>query len=371
MIFQFKLLHCLLVGFALSAQASKNRPRKPDGTLHTRDYFYAGGSYVKQGSSDIAHAQMYVEHLVPATVTQEYPILVIHGDGMTGTNFLNTPDGRLGWADYFMSQGYEESYLDQPARGRSAWQENVDGNLTNFDTYTVESHFTAVQRFDLWPQASLHTQWPGNGSVGDETFDAFYMSMMQSLASEVESSQLVQAAGSTLLDEIGPVILLTHSQSGQYGWPLADAHPSQVKAIVALEPIGPPFQNAVFSTDAARPYGVSEIPLNFSPPISSPDDLHPVPVSSTTNFTCYQQSPPARQLPGLANVPVLVVTSQASYHAVYDNCTVQFLTEAGVHAEHLQLEDVGIYGNAHMMFMEKNGLEIAEQVILKWLHQTL
>lgn len=27
--------------------------------------------------------------------------------GMTGTNFLNTPDGRLGWADYFLSKGYE------------------------------------------------------------------------------------------------------------------------------------------------------------------------------------------------------------------------------------------------------------------------
>jgi len=26
---------------------------------------------------------------------------------MTGTNFLNTPDGRPGWADYFMKKGYE------------------------------------------------------------------------------------------------------------------------------------------------------------------------------------------------------------------------------------------------------------------------
>ena len=25
---------------------------------------------------------------------------------MTGTNFLNTPDERPGWADYFMSEGY-------------------------------------------------------------------------------------------------------------------------------------------------------------------------------------------------------------------------------------------------------------------------
>lgn len=27
--------------------------------------------------------------------------------GMTGTNFLNLPDGRVGWADYFLCKGYE------------------------------------------------------------------------------------------------------------------------------------------------------------------------------------------------------------------------------------------------------------------------
>ena len=31
--------------------------------------------------------------------------------GMTGNNFLNMPDGRLGWADYFLSQGYEVDLL--------------------------------------------------------------------------------------------------------------------------------------------------------------------------------------------------------------------------------------------------------------------
>ena len=43
-----------------------------------------------------------------------------------------------------------------------------------------------------------------------------------------------------LLDKIGPAILLTHSQSGAFGWPVADARPDLVKAIVAVEPNGPP-----------------------------------------------------------------------------------------------------------------------------------
>jgi len=33
---------------------------------------------------------------------------------MTGTNFLNTPDGRSGWADYFMKKGYEVGMSSLP-----------------------------------------------------------------------------------------------------------------------------------------------------------------------------------------------------------------------------------------------------------------
>lgn len=77
------------------------------GTLHYRDFFYAGGAYTQQGNSTLVHGQMYVEHLAPAKITQPLPIVFIEGHGMTGTNLLNTPDGRLGWADYFLSKGYE------------------------------------------------------------------------------------------------------------------------------------------------------------------------------------------------------------------------------------------------------------------------
>ena len=78
------------------------------GTLHRRNYFYIGEKYVTTANqSVIASGQIYVEHLVPAQVTQALPLVFIHGHDMTGTNFLNTPDGRLGWADFFLGEGYE------------------------------------------------------------------------------------------------------------------------------------------------------------------------------------------------------------------------------------------------------------------------
>lgn len=139
--------------------------------------------------------------------------------------------------------------------------------------------------------------------------------------------------------------------------------------------MGPPFFKAVFApTGPDLPYGLTEIPLTFSPPLASPDDLHPVIVSSdpSINFTCFQQgNSPPRRLVNVATIPVLVVTSQASYHAVYDDCSVQFLREAGVIVEHVHLPDVGIFGNGHMMFMEKNNIQIAEEVVEKWIDETL
>jgi len=97
----------LVAGIALGANTRR-------GTAHYRDYFYVGYSYVPLDNTSIADGQIYVEHLTPASgTTQPYPILFVHGAGMTGTNFLNTPDERPGWADWFMANGYEVNNQSQ------------------------------------------------------------------------------------------------------------------------------------------------------------------------------------------------------------------------------------------------------------------
>jgi hypothetical protein len=69
-------------------------------------------------------------------------------------------------------------------------------------------------------------------------------------------------------------------------------------------------------------------------------------------------------------MPVLVLTSEASYHAPYDHCTVKYLNQAGVHPTWIKLADLNIHGNSHVVMLEKNNKEIAA-VIASWLDKTL
>ena len=77
------------------------------------------------------------------------------------------------------------------------------------------------------------------------------------------------------------------------------------------------------------------------------------------------QTEPAHQLSTLQGIPILMITSQASYHASYDHCTSKYLTQAGVKHTYVRLPDAGIYGNGHMMMIEKDNLVIAG-LVAKW-----
>jgi hypothetical protein len=121
------------------------------------------------------------------------------------------------------------------------------------------------------------------------------------------------------------------------------------------------------------PYGITAVPMNYSPPIKDASEFKMVQqdkADAPDLVRCYAQAEPARQLPNLQKMPILVLTAEASYHAPYDHCTVNYLRQAGVKPTYIRLADIGIKGNSHVMMLEKNNKEIAA-VIAKWLDETL
>jgi pimeloyl-ACP methyl ester carboxylesterase len=332
--------------------------------------FSIPGRYVEVDKQTIMIGQMFVQYQTPKNRTRPYPVVMIHGGGQTGSNFLSTPDGRRGWADDFVANGYSVYVVDQSGRGRSGFFGDVYGKTRKPSVGNVEQRFTAPKLKQLWPQASLHAQWPGPGTRGDAAFDVFYASQVETIGDEGMIEEINRDAGAKLLDRIGPAVLLTHSQAGVIGWSVADARPQLVKGILAIEPSGPPIRENIakgapdyFEEGAVtRPWGVTRGRIAFEPPAESPDELKLARQEQADGpglVRCVLQAEPARQMPNLRGIPILIVTSEASYHAPYDHCTAKFLAQAGVKNSFVRLADQGIRGNGHMMMLEKNNLEIA------------
>ncbi len=379
--------HILASGFVAATvlagafPAAAQAPAKPPLSIADQGYLYVGGHYQTTKDGQIKTGQMFVQYQIPAEKKHTYPIVMIHGGGQTGTNFLQTPDGREGWATYFLRKGYSVYVIDQSARGRSGYFTDVYGATRRPSTKAMSDRFTNPKESALYPQAKLHTQWPGSGKAGDPIFDEFFASQVEDIADVSAIERLNREAGAALLDRIGPAILLTHSQGGPLGWTIANDRPDKVQAIVAIEPNGPTFyDNQIIGAPdwfkdggVARAHGIARTELAFDPPLQSPDDLKPVRQEKADKpdlVRCWQQAEPARKLSKLAGIPILILTSEASYHAPYDHCTAKFLTQAGVRNDFVRIPDLGIHGNGHMMMLEKNNLEIAG-VLENWIDKTV
>jgi pimeloyl-ACP methyl ester carboxylesterase len=317
--------------------------------------------------------QIYVEKLSPhpAPRNQPLPIIFIAGAAQTGTNFLETPDGRPGWASYFIDKGHTVYLSDQPARGRSFWFPGQGNMVTLGPPNAVSDLFTDVaNNGNQWPQAKLHTQWPGTGRIGDQTFDAFYRSQMQFQVDPFIGEEQNAQAYSALVDIVGPCYIISHSQAGAYGWRVGDMRSNLVKGLIQLEPSGPPFTfRPPIGTGPTFAFGLTDLAIEYNPSAGKDaKDIETVtePAIDADHYECIMQKSPAKQLTNLAKIPELVVTGEASFHAPVDYCTVKYLKQVGVDVEFADLGKEGIHGNGHMLFMEKNNLEIADRVY-EWL----
>src|SRR6201987_3209621 len=127
-----------VIGFAMtSAKAADDPPL----VLARDGFFYVNARTTTVDGKDYVSHQMYVEVRIPAKQTHPYPIVMVHGGTMSGTNYPGTPDGREGWAQYFGRQGYAVYVVDQPGRARSGYLAAAYGPMHHVESRNTPSRF--------------------------------------------------------------------------------------------------------------------------------------------------------------------------------------------------------------------------------------
>jgi pimeloyl-ACP methyl ester carboxylesterase len=342
-------------------------------------YFFVGVERADLALGTVVNGkQMYVESMIPVQVRHPYPIVLVHVGGGQGTDWMGTPDGRPGWASYLVQEGYAVYVVDRPGHGRPPFHPELDGPFPVHAPVLEEisGRFTPPNPTSTnkpLPFQHFHNQWPGKGGVGSPDLDQFIASQGGAYvtvagppgaagfgAGQAIAHEIWRERGAMLLDKIGPAIIMTHSAGGPFGWLVAEIRPNLVKGIIAVEGGGQPFAGA-------NVWGMSTIPVTYDPPVLDPSELATVVVPSPEmGIADYKvQAEPARKLKNLQGIPIVIVTSQGSFASPGNPGAIAFFKQAGCRAEELRLVDHGIYGNGHMMMVEKNNREVL-QPILDW-----
>jgi len=136
---------CLTSIFLLLAMASSVRGQEPKTkkfltkplTIEDQGSFFIGGvpkvtNYASPANpnappvpNQITIGQMYVQFQIPARKKPGPPVIMVHGSTHTGAALESTPDGREGWAPYFVREGVSTYVVDQAGRGRSGFDQSV------------------------------------------------------------------------------------------------------------------------------------------------------------------------------------------------------------------------------------------------------
>jgi pimeloyl-ACP methyl ester carboxylesterase len=342
----------------------------PHGPLVTsrRGLFWVGTERAKRPFGTVARGPMFVQWEAPENPRHPEPVVLIHGGGGQGTDWLGTPDGRPGWATYLVQEGYVVYVIDRPGHGRSSFHPDILGPMAPPLTYEAcERLFTpAPEGTGADARPHVHTQWPSGGD--GRVMDQFMASGGPMLADITAAHLLEQARGVELLDLVGPAIVFSHSAGGPLGWLMADARPDLVRALVAIEPLGPPFlENG--PGGLSLPWGLTAAPVTYDPPAADASEL-----SLTTLDGPEGASPrrvladPPRRLPNVSRVPIALVTAEASPFAGFGAAIMAFLERCGAAADLIRLADHGVRGNGHGMIFERNNRDVLG-VILGWLAQ--
>jgi pimeloyl-ACP methyl ester carboxylesterase len=283
-------------------------------------------------TGDITVNQMYVQYQIPMAGARHVPVVFVHGCCLSSKTWETTPDGRMGWSEYFVRKGRSVYLVDQVSRARSGFDPS--------DFNAVRAGALANARMPAILDATHQFAWtvfrfgPKFGEAfPDEQFpleavDELYKQMIPDLNSTLpQNPNPTWTQMAALGVRLHGAVLVGHSESGFFPEQAALIDPTGIRGNVTIE-------------------------------TGCPMDL--------------TQS----QLATLARIPTLVmfgdhladVTQPFSWMGAFESCSsfVAQLKKAGGDAEMMHLPELGIRGNSHMLMQDRNSNQVAD-LLLAWI----
>jgi hypothetical protein len=270
--------------------------------------------------------QMYVHYQIPANA-KGHPITLLHGCCLTGKTWETTPDGRMGWDEYFVRKHHATYVIDQASRGRSASDPSLVDNvklgnapaekLPDLFAASHEAAWTVFRFGPEYPKVFPGMQFPLEAQT------EFWKQMVPDWSASLPVPNPTVPALSELAIRLNGTVLVSHSQSGIYPFQTAALTTKGIAGIVALEPGACP--------------------------------------SATADMKPY------------VDLPILVVFGDyvdlsARWAPRLKACRefVQAANKAGGKVELVMLPEIGFRGSSHMFMQDRNSLEIADW-LLAWI----
>ena len=306
--------------------------------LSSQGSFFVGGesktipAATSNGApGEVTVNQMYVQFQTPLNASRHLPVVMVHGCCLSSKTWETTPDGRMGWNEYFVRTGRSVYLADQSSRARSGFDASIINAVKSgtappaqLPNVLFASHQIAWTVFRFGPK---YNQPFPDGQFPIEAVDELYKQMIPDLNSTLPSPNPTWSNMAALAVKLRGVVLMGHSESGFFPEQAALNDPSGIKGMISIEMPCPELSDA--------------------------------------------------QISSLAKIPTLVMFGDhlgdvqggpANWASSFDSCQkfVQRLKTAGGAGEMMYLPAMGIHGNSHMLMQDRNNLQLAD-LILDWI----
>jgi len=287
-------------------------------------------SEVNKGS--ITVDQMYVQYQIPEGSEKHVPVIMVHGCCLSAKSYETTPDGRMGWNEYFLRKGRAVYLPDQVSRARSGFDATIYNEIrlgkrpaTDMPAIRTASHEIAWTLFRFGPEIGKPF---ANEQFPVEAFEEFGKQVIPDLNAGLAEDNPTWTNLSGLAVKLHGAVLMGHSESGFFPERTALVNPANLEGLITIE------------------------------------------------TECLTTLTPA-QISTLAGVPVLMVFGDhlgdvpghsEMWPARFKTCqqVVDRVNAAGGDATMMHLPKYGQFGNSHMLMQDKNNLQVAD-LILKWI----